>query len=119
MYVSTYEKAIIKNAGLTVGDLEDFSKISDLHEHAADEVIDAARLITRIEDHLRAKIQQARRDLDRADAALTASEAINEMGILQFTATEIDMLAARRADAYARLTAACRTATALPTPART
>jgi hypothetical protein len=117
MYVSATEKAIAENAGLAVGDLRRFAEISDLHGHVADAVIDAARLITRIEDDLRARIGAARRDLDRADAALTAGEAINERGVLQYTATEIDMLAARRADAYTRLAAACRTATALPAPA--
>jgi hypothetical protein len=116
MYVSATEKAIAGNAGLAVGDLARFAEISDLHGHVADGVIEAARAITRIEDDLRVKISAARRDLDRADAALTAGEAINERGVLQYTATEIDMLAARRADAYIRLAAACRTATALPAP---
>jgi hypothetical protein len=118
MYVSVTEKAITENAGLAIADLSRFAEISDLHGHVADEVIETARLITRIENDLHAKISAARRDLDRADAALTAGEAINERGVLQYTATEIDMLAARRADAYTRLAAACRTATALPAPAR-
>jgi hypothetical protein len=118
MYVSATEKAIAENAGLAIDDLSRFAEISDLHGQVADEVIETARLITRIEDDLHAKISAARRDLDRADAALMAGEAINERGVLQYTATEIDMLAARRADAYTRLAAACRTATALPASAR-
>ncbi|GLY79184.1 hypothetical protein [Actinoallomurus iriomotensis] len=119
VYVSDQEAWIITNAGLTVDDLEQFSEISDLHACAADGVIIAARLITRIEDDLRAKIEQAYRDLECADAALTAGEAINGRGVLEYTATEIDMLAARRADAYTGLAAACRTAAALLAPART
>ena len=42
-------------------------------------MIETARLITRIEDDLHAKISAARRDLDRADAALTAGEAITAL----------------------------------------
>ena len=117
MYISATEKAIAANSGLTVGNLEVFAEISDLHGHVADAVIDAARLIAHIEHDLRAKISAARRDLDRADAALMAGEAINERGVLQYTATEVDMLAARRADAYGRLAAVCRIATAPPAPA--
>ncbi|GLY86048.1 hypothetical protein [Actinoallomurus iriomotensis] len=119
MYVSDQEEKVITKAGLAVGDLRQFAELGEFHACAADGVIAAARLITRIEDDLRGKIQQARRDLECADAALTAREAINGHGVLQSTATEIDVLTARRADAYTRLAAACRTAAALLAPART
>jgi hypothetical protein len=117
MYISATEKAIAENAGLAVKDLEDFAAVSDLHEIAVDGVTAAARTIHAIEDDLRAKIKAARRDLDTAEAALDAGYAINPCGVLQSTATMIDMLAARRADAYTRLMAACRTVAALPAPA--
>jgi hypothetical protein len=113
MYISAIEKAIAENAGLAVGDLHRFAAISDVHQMVVDGVIEAARTITRIEDDLLAKMEAARRDLDTAEAALEAGYSINPCGVLQATATMIDMLAARRQDAYARLTAACRTAAAL------
>lgn len=115
MYVSQAEREIIKNAGFEVNDLDAFAAISELHETAVDGATEAARNITRIEDDLRAKIAAAERDLRNAEEALDAGYAINPHGVLQSTAAMIDMLAARRHDAYARLQAACRTAATLPT----
>jgi hypothetical protein len=99
---------------MTVSDLYAFAEISNVHEIAVDGVTDAARTIARIEDDLRAKIKAARRDLDVAEAVLDVGHSINPCGVLQSTGTMIDMLAARRQDAYARLVGACRTAAALP-----
>lgn len=113
MYISTVEKQIAENAGLAVPDLREFAEISDVHQTVVDGVIEAARTITRIEDDLLAKMKAARRDLDTAEAALDAGHAINPCGVLQATGAMIDMLAARRQDAYARLADACRTAAAL------
>lgn len=119
MYIGETEKAIIEIADCTIPDMERIAQISDLHEIVIDAAAEAARTVARIEEALRAAITSARRDLDAAEAALNARTAINERGILQGTATEIDILAARRHDAYARLTVACRTATALPAPSPT
>lgn len=119
MYIEEGETAITESAGCRIPDIERIAGISDLHAIVIAGAAEAARTVARIEEALRAAIATARRDLDAAEAALNARTAINERGILQGTATEIDTLAARRHDAYARLTAACRTAAALPAPAPT
>lgn len=119
MYIGETEKAIIESTDYVIPDIEHVAEISALHEIAIDGAAEAARAVARIEEALRAAITTARRDLDTAEAALNARAAINERGVLQDTAAEIDILAARRHDAYARLAAACRTAAALPTPSPT
>ena len=116
MPISAIEKTVTEHTGMTMSDLEHLATISDLHQTAVDHMRSAARAITSIEDQLRAAISSARRDLDTAWAALDAGYSINPGGILQSTGHEIDLLAARRHDAYARLVAACRTAAALPQP---
>lgn len=114
MHIGEAEKKVIENTGFAIPDMKRVAEISDLHEVVLDAVADAARTVARIEEDLRAAISSARRDFNAAEAALNAGTAINERGILQGTATEIDILAARRHDAYARLTVACRTAALLP-----
>lgn len=114
MYIAAIEKVVTEYAGCTIRDLQQLTEVSDLHKSVVDAVDDAVRNITRIEDDLRANINTAQRDLRTAVAQLDAGYAINPCGILQNTSREIDMLAARRADAYTRLTAACRAAAALP-----
>jgi hypothetical protein len=116
MYIREAEKKAIENTGFSIPDIKQLAEISDLHEAVIDGVIDAARTAARIEQNLRTVIANARRALDAAEAALNAGTPINERGILQATATEIDILAARRLDAYVRLTMACRTAALLPVP---
>ena len=110
------EKAVKEYSGMPISGLRRFAGVSDLHDIAADAVSDAIRVITGIEDDLRSKITWAQRDLQTAADALGAGYALNPCGVLHTNGHEIDILAARRDDAYARLKAACRTAAALPAP---
>jgi hypothetical protein len=114
VYAAAIEKIITETAGMTIGDLGPVAEISDLHAVSVDNLTGAARMITDIEDQLRVKISAVRRDLDTAQAALAAGYSINPGGIMHYAATEIDMLAARRHDAYIALIAACRAVAALP-----
>lgn len=114
MHNERIEKAVKEYAGMSISDLRRLAGVSDLHQTAADAVSDTIRVITGIEDDLRSKITWARRDLQTAADALDAGYALNPCGVLQTNGHEIDILAARRDDAYTRLRAACRTAAALP-----
>jgi hypothetical protein len=110
------EKTIKEYARMSASDLDTFARISDLHQVTADAISDIVRVITSIEENLRSKISWAQRDLQTAADALDAGHEINPCGVLQTNGQQIDVLAARRDDAYARLKAACRTAAALPVP---
>src|SRR5947209_7520941 len=107
------EKAIKEFARMSASDLDTFARISDLHQVTADAISDIVRVITSIEENLRSKISWAQRDLQTAP---DAGHEINPCGVLQTNGQQIDVLAARRDDAYARLKAACRTAAALRVP---
>lgn len=107
------ETTIKEITGMTTGELREWAKTGPLQQATADEVTEAVRLINRIEEDLQHQIATARRDLDLASADLAAGHHINESGILQSTGTKIEMLAARRKDAYSRLNSTGRMVTAI------
>lgn len=108
MASTAIEMTVKKITGMTTVDLETFAKTSALAEHAADELTDAIRSIGSLERSMHEYIAYAQRDLDNALSALDAGHRMNEHGVLQGTALNIDQLAARRQDAYDHLNAACR-----------
>jgi hypothetical protein len=68
--------------------------------HLASLMLAAARRLSNIEENLCRRLGSAAGILDRVNATLAGGGACNPYGELQPTGTDIDMLAARHADAH-------------------
>src|SRR5688500_18328084 len=62
-------------------------------------VLDAARRLSELEENLRRRVDSAAGVLNRVTATLDAGQSSNPHGVLQATGLDIDLLAARHAEA--------------------
>lgn len=113
MAIAAIETTIEQITGMTTEQVREFAKAGALQQASCDELTEAVRLVERIEADLRHQMATARRDLDQATSDLDSGHHINEAGILQSAGTMIEMLAARRKDAYSRLNSASRMVAAI------
>lgn len=71
--------------------------------HLVDLVLDAARRLSNLEENLRQRVGSVAGILSRVTATLDAGAACNPHGELQSTGHDLDLFAARHADAHHRL----------------
>lgn len=74
-------------------------------EHLAGLVLDAARRLSDLEENLRQRAGSVAGVLTRLTATLDAGQSGNPHGVLQSTGLDIELLAARHAEAHHRLVA--------------
>jgi hypothetical protein len=114
MFANHIEKIISDNTDLDAEHLDIITRHGyDLPKAIANNVINAARKISQIENQLNTMIKIAQGDLEAAADVLDPRHSARTAALRE-SATKIDMLAARHQDAYKHLIDTCRAFKALP-----